>query len=49
MIRAERTGAPADPARRVEYRDLIDAWGIRPRLADLLAGRLDPEPAAAAR
>jgi SAM-dependent methyltransferase len=49
MIRAERTGAPPDPARRAEYRDLIGAWGIRPRLADLLADRLDPEPAAAAR
>lgn len=37
LIRAEFTGAPPDAARRAEYDDLVAAWGLRPRLAELLA------------
>lgn len=37
LIRAEYTGAPPDRARRAEYEDLVSAWGLRPRLADLLS------------
>jgi SAM-dependent methyltransferase len=40
LIRAELTGAAADPARRAEYLDLTDGWGLRPRLGELLADEL---------
>jgi SAM-dependent methyltransferase len=42
LLRAERTGAPADPQRRAEYLDLVGAWHVRPALAQ----RLDRELAA---
>jgi SAM-dependent methyltransferase len=51
MLRAIRTGAPADPRRLREFQDLAGFWGITPalaeRLADLLADRLPerlPDP-----
>lgn len=40
LLRAVRTGAPADPALVREYRDLIESWGVRPALATLLGDRL---------
>ncbi|MDQ1287546.1 MAG: hypothetical protein QG622_1111 [Actinomycetota bacterium] len=36
LIRAEWTGARPDDVLRAEYDDLVTAWGIRPRLADLI-------------
>ncbi len=36
LLRAVRTGAPAADGTRAEYDDLVTAWGIRPRLAELL-------------
>jgi SAM-dependent methyltransferase len=50
LLRAERTGAPPDVARRQEYLDLVAAWGIRPALARLLPAAVDavlggPDPA----
>ena len=36
LLRAVRTGAPASPRLRREYDDLVRAWGVRPRLAELL-------------
>jgi hypothetical protein len=36
LLRARRTGAPATDAQRAEYAALVDAWGVTPRLADLL-------------
>jgi hypothetical protein len=36
LLRARRTGGPATADRRAEYAALVDAWGVRPRLADLL-------------
>ena len=41
LVRAVRTGGPVsggDDVRR-EYDDLVETWAIRPRLAELLAGR----------
>ena len=37
LLRAVRTGAPGDEAGR-EYDDLLAAWGVRPRLGELLGG-----------
>jgi hypothetical protein len=37
LVRAEYTAAPPDAARRAEYDALVAAWGLRPRLAELLA------------
>ena len=36
LLRAVRTGAPGDDAAR-EYDDLVAAWGVRPRLGELLS------------
>ena len=36
LLRAERTGAPADDARRAEYAELVAAWSLRPALARFL-------------
>lgn len=36
LLRAVRTGTAADTR---EYDDLVAAWGVRPRLGELLAGR----------
>ncbi|MER7167620.1 SAM-dependent methyltransferase [Micromonospora sp. NPDC000207] len=36
LIRARRTGAEGTPAQRAEYRDLVDQWGVTPRLETLL-------------
>jgi hypothetical protein len=36
LLRAARTGAPADPAARSEYDELTSAWHVAPRLATLL-------------
>ena len=39
LLRAVRTGGPvAGGAVRTEYDDLVATWGIRPKLAELLAG-----------
>jgi SAM-dependent methyltransferase len=35
LLRARRTGAPPTAEQRAEYRDLISAWQITPRLATL--------------
>jgi hypothetical protein len=51
LIRAVRTGAPPTPATVAAYRSLVQAWGVQPRLATLLAGvhpGLVPERADAA-
>ncbi|MGN6332746.1 MAG: class I SAM-dependent methyltransferase [Motilibacteraceae bacterium] len=40
VLRAVRTGAPPRPEQVREYRELVQAWGLRPRLAELLADRL---------
>jgi SAM-dependent methyltransferase len=37
LLRARHTGAPPTPAQRAEYAALVDAWGITPALATLLA------------
>jgi hypothetical protein len=37
LVRAERTGAAPDAARRAEYLDLVGAWHLRPALATMLA------------
>jgi len=37
LIRAVRTGREPDAGAREEYEALVTSWGIRPRLADLLA------------
>ena len=37
LVRAERTGAAPDDARRTEYADLTGAWHVEPALAALLA------------
>ena len=39
MLRAARTGAPADPAAEAEYAELTAEWHVTPRLATLV---LDP-------
>ena len=36
LVRAERTGAAPDAARRAEYLDLVGAWHLRPALATML-------------
>jgi SAM-dependent methyltransferase len=36
LLRARRTGAPPPDAALAEYRSLVDAWGVRPKLALLL-------------
>jgi SAM-dependent methyltransferase len=36
LIRATRTGVPADPARRTQYRALVDQWNVTPHLETLL-------------
>jgi hypothetical protein len=39
LLRAVRTGGPVSGgAVRTEYDDLVATWGIRPKLAVLLAG-----------
>ena len=47
LVRAERTGAAPDAARRAEYVDLVGAWHLRPALATMLAAEVGPllEPA----
>jgi hypothetical protein len=40
LLRAVRTGSSGDDVRR-EYDELVGAWSIRPRLADLLADQPD--------
>lgn len=40
MIRAHRTGAAPDASAWREYDDLLAAWGVVPRLAELLAAEL---------
>jgi SAM-dependent methyltransferase len=39
LLRARRTGAPPTDEQRAEYADLVGAWGVTPRLADLLEYR----------
>jgi SAM-dependent methyltransferase len=39
-IRAVRTGAAADPDLVAQYRELVQTWSLRPRLAVLLADEL---------
>ena len=39
LLRAVRTGRPADDRAQREYDDLVGAWRIRPRLAALLGTR----------
>ena len=40
LLRAVRTGGPVSGGEvREEYDDLVETWAIRPRLAELLAGR----------
>jgi SAM-dependent methyltransferase len=41
LLRAVRSGAPPTPRRIAEYRDLVDAWQVRPALAERLAPELD--------
>jgi hypothetical protein len=36
LLRAARTGAPADPAGLEEYAALTTDWGVTPRLAALV-------------
>jgi SAM-dependent methyltransferase len=38
LLRAVRTGSPADDAARQEYDELVGSWRITPRLATLLDG-----------
>jgi SAM-dependent methyltransferase len=40
VIRAVRTGAAPTPELVSEYAELVGAWGVRPRLAELLAPEL---------
>ena len=37
LIRAHRTGVVATPEQDAEYTELITSWGVRPKLATLLA------------
>ncbi|MEU1684580.1 SAM-dependent methyltransferase [Micromonospora sp. NPDC005707] len=39
LIRARRTGSAPTGDQRAEYRQLVDQWGVTPRLETLLAGR----------
>jgi SAM-dependent methyltransferase len=41
LLRATRTGAAASAAVREEFEDLVRTWNVQPRLAELLAERLD--------
>jgi len=41
LLRATRTGAAPSSAVREEYEDLVRTWNVHPRLAELLAERLD--------
>jgi len=36
MLRAIRTGAAPDAAVAAQYAELVETWGVRPRLADLI-------------
>jgi hypothetical protein len=36
LIRAHRTGVPSTEEHEAEYSELVAAWQLRPRLADLL-------------
>jgi SAM-dependent methyltransferase len=45
MLRATRTGAAPGPGAREELEDLVRAWNVHPRLAELLGERLAHEPA----
>jgi SAM-dependent methyltransferase len=36
LLRAARTGSPADPAVRAEYDELVREWQVQPRLATLV-------------
>ena len=36
MLRAIRTGAPPDAAVTAQYAELVETWGVRPHLADLI-------------
>jgi hypothetical protein len=38
LLRALRTGRGPSEEQEREYRQLVDDWGVSPRLADLLAG-----------
>ncbi|MFT4009534.1 MAG: SAM-dependent methyltransferase [Nocardioidaceae bacterium] len=40
LLRAVRTGAPANPAARSQLDELVVSWGLKPRLGELLADRL---------
>jgi hypothetical protein len=40
LLRAVRTGAPAEPAQVREYRGLVASWGLEPALAARLGDRL---------
>ncbi|MGH8837216.1 MAG: class I SAM-dependent methyltransferase, partial [Actinomycetes bacterium] len=42
LIRAVRTGAPPTAEQAGDYRALVRAWGVRPRLAELLTDLLEP-------
>ena len=42
LIRAVRTGAAPTAEQAADYRALVQAWGVRPRLAELLTDRLEP-------
>jgi len=39
LIRAHRTGVVATPEQEAEYTELVTAWGLNPRLEELLAPR----------
>ncbi|MGW4293997.1 class I SAM-dependent methyltransferase [Micromonospora chersina] len=39
LIRARRTGSAPTDDQRAEYRELVDEWGVTPRLETLLADR----------
>jgi SAM-dependent methyltransferase len=36
MLRAIRTGTPPDAAVTAQYAELVETWGVQPRLADLI-------------
>lgn len=42
LIRAVRTGAAPTAGQAGDYRALVQAWGVRPRLAELLTDLLEP-------
>jgi SAM-dependent methyltransferase len=47
LLRGVRTGAPPGERRVAEYADLVDAWHVTPKLAELLAPELERAAAAA--